>query len=564
MNLIVLTMIVGAVATQTYLSGAAAITTGSTLAVLAIPFLAAIISAKFAADKAGFLSAKRIAILYFILGQIWLVTYALRSGFSPTTLLIAVLPAVLAVLVLGAGRIMESRPDPDGSYFFFYSAITGLCAVIMSDTASVSYGLIYGILVIAGLYGWLFKHHLGPDHRALRYLLQILFLFVTTAAVIFGALPLSIGGLFFMLFLGAGILNSVRSLPVAVMLILPLLLLSCSPMKPSGGRQPQDNPDQGTITFQLSEEGRNLLLSEQWKVRVRIHKVENNVRSDQEGNDAIFEAAISTPTFRIESVRLGLKDFVIDILNASNESVGHGEVRHLVCPGEQALQELRIRIVPPDLRRREFAMNWVIRLKTEGEQPKVTYQHVKQTFANYCISCHGADSRPQPAGKLVLSEFPFYYTNGATDPTAIVNDSLHWMKVADYPMPPAPAERVPQAQIAAIKQWLDDGLLKFPMTDNMPDLAHKIIIHWELTGTTESGTWEVDRPEQPGEPFHCKLENAVVGGKYKFRSEIMGIDGTKVYEAVREHVVEPAGEAMIEVEIEGGNPTVNIPIIIEH
>lgn len=558
MNLIVLIMILCAAATQTYLSGPAAISSSSTLAVLSIPFLLAVISVKTAPDK----KASGVSGIFLGLGLLWLVTVAVRPEPSFETLLFALAPAVLAFIVFRVGKMLESRHATDGNYLFYFSAITGLCAVIMSDTASVSYGLIYATLVLSALLGWAFKQHLGTDSRALCNLLKMLFLLVTTAAVIFGALPQSIGGIFFMLFIGTEILQSVRSVRVATMMFLPLLLLACTPMKPSGGRY-QHNPEQGTVMFQLSPEGMNLLLSEQWRVRVRVHKVEQGVRGDQEGNDAIFEAADANPTFRIDGVKLGLKDFILDIINASNESIGHGEARHLVRPGEQALQEIRIKIVPPDLRRRELAMNWVVRVKTEGEQPKVTYQNVKQTFVNYCVSCHGADSRPQPAGKLVLSDYPFYYTNGAADPAAIVEDSLFWMKAADYPMPPSPAERVPADQIAAIQQWVTDGLLKFPRSDNTSDLAHKIIVHWELPGTTESGTWEVERPDQPDEPFRCKLENAVVGAKYKFRSEIFGVDGTKVYEKTMEHTVEPAGEAMIEVEIEGGNPTVSIPVVIE-
>jgi len=94
---------------------------------------------------------------------------------------------------------------------------------------------------------------------------------------------------------------------------------------------------------------------------------------------------------------------------------------------------------------------------------KVTYMdHVMPVFQNHCFGCHNADKKK---GDLDLSTYTSLMAGGGSGNVVAAGDageSLLFKLVAhlDTPKMPPKKPRIPDAQLAIIKNWIDGGLLE--------------------------------------------------------------------------------------------------------
>lgn len=89
-----------------------------------------------------------------------------------------------------------------------------------------------------------------------------------------------------------------------------------------------------------------------------------------------------------------------------------------------------------------------------------TYEAVRDTFANRCVSCHAAGNA------LDLSRWPF--TGRFATPAEAVKEILARVQSPTKPMPPVPAAALGAAEIQTLKDWSDGGLKEKPEVVTAP------------------------------------------------------------------------------------------------
>lgn len=321
------------------------------------------------------------------------------------------------------------------------------------------------------------------------------------------------------------------------------------------------------MRFALSREALALLAESPSALRVRIFRVVSDALGDQEGEDKTFhldgtpEGAVS---YRLEGLKLGLKEFQLEILNADGEVIGDGKARHVVKPGAQQLGEaINITLREPTRRRRDVPLAFHVTMAVPGEGVKTTYLDVKAIMKSHCLNCHAEDSMPEPGGGLVLSSYPFVSRTFVTQPE-IVADMLRWMRAFDYPMPPPPSPRVAEDKLAVLDQWITDGLLAAPQgADDIGDVANWLDVRWKLVGGEGSGTFRVARSEDPARPFVANWPQVAVSARYDLEIDVCARDGTvvttKVFAGTR---ITEDGELEMTVDVPYAAPVVDIPVIV--
>lgn len=307
------------------------------------------------------------------------------------------------------------------------------------------------------------------------------------------------------------------------------------------------------------------------KVRIRVFAVVDGQKGDQEGNDSLFDLVQDSATYKVEKVKLGLKEFEVSILNEATETVGSGSGRHLVKPGLSQMEPISIKLIPPEVRRRNLDLNLFVQVEIPGEQPKTTYVDVKNTILQACAGCH-TDKMPdgspkEPKGGLILTDFPYVsVTHPERSQDDLVYDMVYWMKDPTDPMPPRPDPRVPTDKIDLIEKWRTDGLIKFPSADQSADLAKKIRLTWKLKDSEETGSMEVERTADPEHPFPLSCSQMVMKGSFELKFEIFAIDGSLTHTAVVSDYILPegAGNATFEqvLTIPYSEPVVDVPVVV--
>ncbi len=109
-----------------------------------------------------------------------------------------------------------------------------------------------------------------------------------------------------------------------------------------------------------------------------------------------------------------------------------------------------------------------VHVALEGETPVVTLQDVKTPLVGACLGCHGAGT------VLDLSEFPF--KGRFATPQETVQEMVARMRGTTAPMPPAPASRLPEEQIALVEQWLKAGLPLAQPARDAPPFAQGLVL----------------------------------------------------------------------------------------
>lgn len=345
-----------------------------------------------------------------------------------------------------------------------------------------------------------------------------------------------------------------------MMLVLTVSLFGCAPMGPSGGRT-----ERGQVGFNLGGDTMlGLAGQEPSLLRIRTFKVVNDVTAEQEGNDHEFVIDMSGGTFTVTGITLGMKEFQLAVLNPAREVLGEGKARVLVKPGSQTVPQL-VMTINTGPRRRRLDMSMFVTMSTPGDVPKVTYRDTKPIVHDCANSCHNAVNGHSPEGGLDLSGFPFTHETRVMSQAEIISEMAMWMREMNplYRMPPPPGAAVPEADIAKLDQWVTDGMLKFPMADNVDDLARKIVVTWTLQGSAETGVATLIRPDDDS-PFMGVGNDFVIEGTYDYELAVYGINGDLVYlEHLGNQIVKGSGALEYVIQIPYTNPSVTIPVIIQ-
>lgn len=321
------------------------------------------------------------------------------------------------------------------------------------------------------------------------------------------------------------------------------------------------------MRFALSREALALLAESPSALRVRIFRVDGDALAEQEGEDKIFHLD-GTPegevSYRLEDLKLGLKEFQLEILNADGEVIGDGKTRHVVKPGAQHLgAAITITLREPTRRRRDVPLAFHVTMAIPGEGVKTTFLDVKPILKSNCLNCHAEDSMPEPGGGLILSSYPFVSRTFGTQPE-IVADMLRWMRAFDYPMPPPPSPRVAEDKLAVLDKWVTDGLLAVPQGSNdLGDVANWLDVRWKLAGGDDAGTFRVTRTADPARPFVGSWPQATVSARYDLEIDVCARDGTvvatKAFAGTR---ITEDGELEMTVDVPYVAPVVDIPVIV--
>jgi hypothetical protein len=104
-----------------------------------------------------------------------------------------------------------------------------------------------------------------------------------------------------------------------------------------------------------------------------------------------------------------------------------------------------------------------LRLESQEAKEKVTYQdHVFPVLQNHCLACHDSDKKK---GDLDLSSFGAAMAGGGSGHVAVAGNagqSILYKVVAhlDDPKMPPKKPKLPDAELAVFKKWIDGGLLE--------------------------------------------------------------------------------------------------------
>ena len=340
----------------------------------------------------------------------------------------------------------------------------------------------------------------------------------------------------------------------------------CQPLKPSGGKKggsgssSQLTGPTADIGFSLSFAADTHASSETpVSLRVRVYQVVGEQVGAQEGDDLIFPITAGDALYHLQSVKLGLKEFVFEVLDARGEVIGDGHARYLVKPGSQQFDAIDITTRDPTRARRDVGLNVFVSVSTPGEVAKTTYMDVKEIFKESCATCHS-----DPGGTLVLSSFPFV-SRTFDNQNDIVRDVVKAMRASTWQMPPDPNPRVADDKIALIAKWADDGLLQVPAaTDDLTDLAATVIYRWHMVDSQESGEMTIVRGTDAAHPFAATWLGAVVDAKYQIEVEIRSRDGTlfSKQQIAAPQLVGAAGDVSLAIDVPYSAVTVDIPIVI--
>src|SRR5688572_29660327 len=112
-----------------------------------------------------------------------------------------------------------------------------------------------------------------------------------------------------------------------------------------------------------------------------------------------------------------------------------------------------------------LALSCMLSARACAEEPakKVTYaDHVQPIFRQHCFACHGPD---QKKNDLALHTYATAMAGGASGEVLLAGDTVSshlWLLVnheLEPAMPPGGA-KLPEAELATIKAWIEGGLLE--------------------------------------------------------------------------------------------------------
>ncbi|QEG38609.1 c-type cytochrome domain-containing protein [Roseimaritima ulvae] len=126
----------------------------------------------------------------------------------------------------------------------------------------------------------------------------------------------------------------------------------------------------------------------------------------------------------------------------------------------------------------------------EGEVKKITYEdHIKPIFREKCLTCH---NQGEAKGGLALDTYGSTMTGGGSGEIVYDGDaesSRLWQLVAheDTPVMPPEQEKIPEAQINLIKDWINGGLLENSGSKAKKKKANPLAFAGATSGKPEGG-----------------------------------------------------------------------------
>lgn len=134
--------------------------------------------------------------------------------------------------------------------------------------------------------------------------------------------------------------------------------------------------------------------------------------------------------------------------------------------------------------------------KPAGDKPKVTFTEVQAIFREHCYTCHNQD---QAKSDLALDSFAATMRGGAGGDVVFPGDlenSRIWTLVTHKEAPKMPPEqdKLPEAKLAVIKQWILDGALE--NAGSKVKAAKKPKLEFNATAGTQKPEGPPPMPEQ--------------------------------------------------------------------
>jgi len=332
----------------------------------------------------------------------------------------------------------------------------------------------------------------------------------------------------------------------------------------SCGPYPRDIPAKDpkpelSFGLQLGDLG-FLLGDEQYKLRIDIFKVKDGNRQGPEGTPIEYDIDPSQETqeIRIPSLTLGTKDFVAQIVSASLLTVGEGEFRYTIKPGEQTMTDgLTIRMIEGFGRPTTDEINLTV--KGSYQNPNlVTYQDIKPYLRRKCVKCHNP---LKTKGDVNLLTYPFSYPDDFDDLEDFIYQVIDTMSATDDSQMPPEGNRPTEPEIALFESWIDGGLLEsgtevIEITD--------VEISWRYVG---QDTWKpfATMTGRQGTGFQNNIDNLIIGKSMDLKFKVLGNGSIEL--ATKEFPTIGIRKAAIlnyEIDFQMEKPTnVKIPVKIE-
>ena len=362
--------------------------------------------------------------------------------------------------------------------------------------------------------------------------------------------------------------GQLASRSLATVFMSGIFMAGCTPLQPNeGARNQSPTESQGNVMkFQLAGAALRSLIDDGAQVHVQVVKLVQNADGteslgDKEGTERVAKLTSDSQDFLIDQLEVGRKEIQISIVSSLEDQVGYGALRVSIGLGvNEILDPLMIKLIPFELRRRDWDAGLDVTFVTQGHENEVVYSEVKDVIDRKCAnSCHNAAAFK---GALDLSTFPFRSDNLATQED-IVKESLLAIVDLTYPMPPRPEARIPAEEQASIQAWADSGLpTKHSTADQYNALVERVSLKWVMQGTpSQSG--QLDLVKSGDMRFGTSMRSMQIGGKYDVSVLVLGPSGVVLKEETFPNLL-LRGKGAFEraIRINYVPPTLRVPIIV--
>ncbi|MFW7378512.1 MAG: c-type cytochrome [Oligoflexus sp.] len=320
--------------------------------------------------------------------------------------------------------------------------------------------------------------------------------------------------------------------------------------------------DETQVTLQLKQSDLGVLARQSEYLLVQVYPVENGERVVQEGQE--FRWGISDDgLYQLEGLKPGLKEFVISLLDASQQELARAVVQQAIGPGRQTLERVVLRAVMPVEVPLQLAvqLNLIDFPRPDSATDDVSLPApVKSIFANYnCYSCH---SSVAVSGGLDLESFPFQRQGESLGNKQALAEFLPVLigrlESSDLPMPPFGPQPTTE-EVSEIETWLSSL-----SGDQDQDQTPGFRIQWQLY-LPDGGLIQTELLNNGTDSYQLRDRLLLETGKsYHYEMQVIDRDGVLWYESDKQELVLPLnGAVALEIDLLYEESVVIIPIEIE-
>jgi hypothetical protein len=358
--------------------------------------------------------------------------------------------------------------------------------------------------------------------------------------------------------------------PVVMCLLFVVLgLTSCLKSQLQG---PERRSGQVSMTMDASALPADLVAQIK-TLRFRFFKVENNLRTVQDGTDNNLAFDASKSEYTVTGVTIGDRELSLQVLSHTEEVLGEGTMRFYVNPGLNVINDkLRIKIRPIPERLRDLPV--VLTLSIKGFNPELPVSFDSAAFKSLindkCVSCHGAD--PSSAGGgLALGVDPFKSSKPTlADQKALARVIMERVEAAGgMQMPPGgDSARLSDAQRQLIRQWQSslDAASTVDFPDNITQFFNaiqRLEMIWKV-GSNAPKTVDLSKGSR-ADRWQTTLAQVPVDARLSYTFNMYGTGDAKItgWQNNEGMVIPANGDLTINYEIDMADPTIQIGIILE-